>query len=228
MADLVRPGSYIRFMGTAGSRWVVSRQMRASGGIYLALKGHRMYLDPGPGALVRCTMAAPPIDVSKLEAVILTHSHIDHCNDVNIFIDAMTAGGFHQRGTLYAPRVCVEGENPVVLNYLRPFLDEIVITYPDSRYAFKDLEFRTSAPHQHGTDTSGVIFDVDGTHLAFLVDTKYFEDLPASYIGVDILVVYATFLNEPPHPSILHLSVDNVKDIVRAVKPKRVVLTHLG
>jgi phosphoribosyl 1,2-cyclic phosphodiesterase len=187
-----------------------------------------VYLDPGPGALVRCAQADPPIDLSQLEGIIITHSHIDHCSDVNIVIDAMTGGGFNKGGTLFAPHSCLEGENRVVMNYLRPFLDGIVTLEPSHAYHFGNLAFRTSIPHQHGTDTFGVTFDVDGTKLSFLVDTRYFPELPAAYLGSDVLVIYVTFLDTPPHPRILHLCVDDVKEIVRGAKPRKVILTHFG
>lgn len=220
--------NYIRFMGTAGSRWVVARQTRASGGVFLNLCGKRVYLDPGPGAIVRCAQADPPIDPSYLDGIILTHSHIDHCSDVNIMIDSMTGGGFNKGGTLFAPRQCLEGENRVVLSYLRPFLDAIVTIEPSRTYSLGELSFATSIPHDHGADTFGIAFDVAGKKLSFLVDTRYFEKLPAAYAGSDVLVIYVTFHEAPPHPRILHLCVNDVKEIVRGAKPGKIVLTHFG
>jgi len=220
--------NYIKFLGTAGSRWVVSKQTRASGGVYLQLSGKKVHLDPGPGALVRCAQAEPPIDPSFLDGIILTHSHIDHCCDVNIMIDAMTGGGFNKGGVLFAPRACLEGESRVVLSYLRPFLDEIVTIEPSQSYRLGDLGITTSIPHDHGIDTFGVTFDTDGRKVSFLVDTRYFPELPAAYAHADVLVVYVTFHDEPPHPKILHLCVNDVKEIVRIAKPKKVVMTHFG
>ena len=103
--------NYIRFMGTAGSRWVVAGQKRASGGVYLNLEGQRILMDPGPGALVRCAACDPPIDPTQLNGVVLTHGHIDHCSDVNIIIDAMTGGGFTRGGSFCAPGSCIDGED---------------------------------------------------------------------------------------------------------------------
>ena len=220
--------NYMKFLGTAGSRWVVARQLRASGGIYLQLNGTRIYLDPGPGALVRCAQSEPPIDPAKLQAVILTHSHIDHCNDVNILIDAMTGGGYNRGGALYAPLSCLEGEHAVVLRYLRHFLNSIVTLEPDRRYAFDNVVFHTSKPHDHGVDTFGITFDLDPLRLSFLVDTRYFEELPSFYRGTDILVVYVTFFEQPPHPGIMHLGLDDVRAIAREVRPRHLILTHFG
>jgi len=220
--------NFIKFLGTSGSRWVVARQLRASGGVYLSLCGRRLHLDPGPGALVRCAQAEPPIDPATTEAVIVTHSHIDHCGDVNILIDSMTGGGFNRGGTLFAPASCLEGENAVVMGYLRPFLDAIVPLEASREYTFGNLFFTTSAPHQHGVDTFGITFYVGQKKVGFLVDTRYFPELPAMYEGVDVLVIHVTFHEPPPHPRILHLGVDDVRAIVREARPEEVVLTHFG
>ncbi len=52
-----------------------------------------MHLDPGPGALVRATSAVPPCDPVKLDALLLSHKHLDHAGDINVMIEAMTTGG---------------------------------------------------------------------------------------------------------------------------------------
>ena len=44
----------IKFLGTAGARFVVTQQLRKSGGIWLSLDGTNVLIDPGPGSLVRC------------------------------------------------------------------------------------------------------------------------------------------------------------------------------
>ena len=42
------------FLGTAGGRMSVAKQLRASGGFWAVLGGTRIHVDPGPGALVHC------------------------------------------------------------------------------------------------------------------------------------------------------------------------------
>lgn len=84
----------ITFLGTAGARFVVARQFLASGGAWLSLGNTQILLDPGPGSLVQATRRK--LDPTKLEAIILSHRHLDHSGDINIMIEAMTYGFIFQ------------------------------------------------------------------------------------------------------------------------------------
>ena len=79
-------------MGTAGARFVVSKQLRSSAGTWCFLQGKNILIDPGPGTLSRCFTSRPGLDPEKLDAIILTHRHLDHSTDVNVLIEAMTRG----------------------------------------------------------------------------------------------------------------------------------------
>ncbi|HHT9154100.1 MAG TPA: hypothetical protein ACFYEM_11335, partial [Candidatus Hypogeohydataceae bacterium YC40] len=60
--------NFIKFLGTAGARFVVSTQLRASGGIWFSLDGVNIIGDPGPGCLVRCTSSRPKMNPARLNA----------------------------------------------------------------------------------------------------------------------------------------------------------------
>jgi len=221
-------GDCIKFLGTAGARFVVARQLRASAGVFIRMKGKSIILDPGPGALVRCAKSKPPVDLAKLDAIILSHAHIDHTNDVNILIDAMTDGGLKRRGVLFAPEDCVNGDDAVVLRYLRGYLDGIVVLEASQQYSIGDLSFSTSLRHRHPVETYGVIFDLYGKRVSFMVDTQYFPDLIESYRDSDILVV--NVVRNTPHESgqVMHLCIDDVKQVLSEIRPRKAVLTHFG
>jgi ribonuclease BN (tRNA processing enzyme) len=222
------PQEFIKFLGTAGARFVMARQLRSSAGTFLALKGQKVMLDPGPGTLLRCAASRPPIDATRLDAVILTHSHIDHSGDVNALLDAMTAGGLERRGRLFAPRECLEGEDAVVLRYLRAHLEEIVVLEASSDYAIGPLAFSTSVRHRHPAETYGIKFRRDGHTIAFLVDTERFDGLAEAYQDADVLVI--NVVRRAPHESgtVMHLTLDDARDIIAQVRPRKAVLTHFG
>jgi len=54
----------LKFIGTAGARFVVMKQLRASGGLWMSVKKTNLSIDPGPGALVRCLRCKPKISRS--------------------------------------------------------------------------------------------------------------------------------------------------------------------
>ena len=61
---------------------MVAHQFLASGGAWLSLGGTQILLDPGPGSLVQAIKRR--LDPSKLDAIILSHKHLDHSSDINI------------------------------------------------------------------------------------------------------------------------------------------------
>lgn len=133
--------SFIKFLGTADARFVVMKQLRASGGVWLSVGQTNLYIDPGPGALVRYLSSKPKMDPSTLDGILLTHKHLDHCGDVNVMIEAMTEGGFKKRGVLFAPRDALE-EDPVVLKYVMGYVDEIEVLKEGSNIKSETFGFR--------------------------------------------------------------------------------------
>ena len=222
------PGNLIKFLGTAGARLVMARQLRASGGVYLKLLGQQIVLDPGPGALVRMTHSRPPLDPTALQAVILSHKHIDHSNDANVLLDAMTAGGIRPGGVLMAPAECLEGTEAVILNYLKGFLTRIEFLEPEKEYLLGEIKIKTSCRHLHEAETYGLKFYLPGLVLGFMVDTKYFPELLESYRDVNLLVMNVLRVKEADSDYLFHLTVPEATTIIQELKPDRVYLTHFG
>ncbi len=212
------------FLGTAGARFVVSSQIRASGGIWLSLGKTNLYLDPGPGALVKCRSKRKKLDPADLDGIILSHRHLDHSSDVNIMIEAMTKGGFQKRGKIFAPAQALE-DDPVILRYVRDYLEEVVTLREGGDYQVGEVGFSTPIRHIHrGAETYGVNFNSPSCTISYIADTKFFPQLIEHYRG-ELLIINVVRLK----PSDLdHLCLEDAERIIVEVTPKVAVLTHFG
>ena len=218
--------AFLKFIGTAGARFVVMKQLRSSGGVWLSSEGTNLYMDPGPGALVRCLNSKPKMDPSTLDGILLTHKHLDHSSDINVMIEAMTEGGFKKRGVLFAPEDALE-KDPVVFHYVRSYLEKIEILRENSRYQVGRISFSTGPKHRHGVETYGINFRMAPHTVSFITDTRFFPELPDLYQG-EVLVIHVVRLKPIGDDPIDHLSVEDVKAIVKKARPKLTVLTHFG
>ena len=218
----------VRFLGTGGARFVVARQIRASGGMWLRFGDTQMHVDPGPGALVRALSAAPPCEPAQLDALLLSHKHLDHSNDINVMIEAMSQGGWKPRGTLLAPRDALEGE-PVVHPYAQRFVSGVsVLEERSGPYPINDVEIRTSIRHVHSVETYGLHFRYHGTTLSYLPCGRFFEGLIADYAAHAPDALIMNVLRFRDALDVDHLTFDDARRIIAGVKPKVVVMTHFG
>ncbi len=208
-------------MGVAGARFMVAKQIAASGGIYLEEGETRVALDPGPGAIVQ--YAKRKVDLTKLDAIVLSHRHLDHCNDVNVMIEAMTDGGFRPRGALYCPADALEGD-PVVLQYVRAFPREVVLLEPDMTHRVKELTFRTSPRHLHGAETYGFLFG-EPPRLGWVTDSGYYDGIAEQH-RAEVMLIHVVLLER--RPDLPHLCLEDAERIIREARPRLAVITHFG
>lgn len=218
------PRGFLKFLGTAGARFVMIKQLRASGGVWIFSQGANVLVDPGPGSLLRCAASRPKLDPSKLDGIILTHRHLDHSGDINVMIEAMTEGGFKKRGMVFCPSDAV-GDDPVILKYARAFPEKIEILEENSRYEVAGFKFQTSIRHIHPVLTYGLKFEIDKTSVSLLTDTRYFDGL-VDFYRTDILIISVVFF--APRPGIDHLSLPEAESLIKQIKPKKAILTHFG
>lgn len=215
---------FIKFLGTAGARFVMIKQLRASGGIWISCRGTNVLIDPGPGSIVRCAASRPKLDPTQLDGIILTHRHLDHSGDINVMIEAMTEGGFKKRGVVFCPKDAIE-ENPVILKHTRSFPERIEILEENKIYRVGEFEFQTSMKHIHPVETYGFKFKIKNTNISLLTDTKYFKEL-VDFYKTDILIICVVFFE--PRAGIDHLNLLDVESLLKDIRPKKAILTHFG
>ncbi|MBJ3761139.1 MBL fold metallo-hydrolase [Maribius pontilimi] len=165
--------------------------------------------------------------VGRLDGVLFTHSHADHCHGLDdlrmivfnmrarlpVWADAPTSEDLRARfGYAFETP---EGSNyPAILD-LNPIDGPITIMGPGGDITFRP--FRV----QHGSITA-LGFRIGG--LAYLPDVSAIpDDAWAALRDLDIWIVDA--LRRTPHPSHSHL--DNTLDWIARAAPKRAILTNM-
>jgi len=201
---------------------VVLNQLRHSGGFWLNLDGVNILQDPGPGSL--CMVHQQKLVPKNLDAIILSHRHIDHSNDVNVMTEAMTGGGFQPRGMLMVPPDCLNSD-PVVLKYVRPFVGITEITM-SMKFKIRDITLEFPIKTRHPVETFGTIYEFSSGRLGYLPDTEYFPGLAEAYKGVDYLIINVVRMKSDNR--IMHLNMAEARDLINKIRPKKAILTHFG
>ncbi len=167
--------------------------------------------------------------ISAIDAVIYTHSHLDHVAG----FDEMRAFCWSRKEPLplYASEFTLDvlrkmfgwafHDDNIHKGYIKPSPRKI--TAP---FAIADLHL-TPLPVLHGSvDTIGFLFETaTGKRFAYLPDVKSIpEETLLLMGGLDLLVIDS--LRDHPHST--HLSVAEALEISTRLSPARTLLTHLS
>lgn len=225
-----RESNFIKFLGTAGARFVVARQLRSSAGTWINIYGDNILVDPGPGTLVKCCSSRPKLCPEELKAIVLTHCHIDHSTDMNVMIEAMTDSGRHKNRIVIAPSEALSGE-PVILSYVRPYLSRIEMMSPGAEFEItSNIKIVTPIRHYHPVETYGLKIITPLGVISHIVDSAYFDGLMDAYAGSDLLILHVVRFEDKNdrEKGILHLTVADAQRIIGGIQPKFAILTHFG
>jgi ribonuclease BN (tRNA processing enzyme) len=219
----------ITFLGTGGARFMIISQTLASGGLWFNFSGTQILMDPGPGSIVQVTKRK--LNPEELSAIIVSHRHLDHSADVNVMTEAMTEGGFQKRGILFCPRDAIETDS-ILHSYLKKSLEGIEYLEAGKTYSVGNISFTAPVRHIHLVENYGLILKTKKHTIAYITDTRYFEELSSFYHG-DLLMLNLTFLKPRSTPSrpgapIDHLSMPDAERLIQEIKPKIAILTHFG
>jgi phosphoribosyl 1,2-cyclic phosphodiesterase len=222
------PPYHIRFLGTAGSRFSVFRQLRASGGIWISLDKEHWIVDPGPGSLVQIHQRVRHARPEDLEGVLLTHRHIDHSSDLNILTEAITGGGFSTKGHLLLPEDAVFNPEPVLFGYLRDKVEKITFWKEGCSFPLgNEGSVEGIRLIHHGVDCFG--FRAYHPHIGswgLISDTSFFPELCSFFKTCRLLIINVTLKESRSHLD--HLSIEEAHQIVAKVRPELALITHMG
>ena len=217
--------NFIKFLGTAGARFVMIKQLRSSGGIWINFNSQSILIDPGPGCIVRLADSRPRLNASNLDAVILTHRHLDHANDVNVMIEAMTDCWFNKKGILFVPQDALIKDS-VVLKHAQKFVKRIELLKPGKSYRVGAIKFKVPCRMKHPVETYSLTFNFNKDKVSFISDTQYYKGLASFFRGSNIIILNVVFLN--PRKDIQHLDLISAETLIKEINPQKAILTHFG
>lgn len=136
-----------------------------------------MYVDPGPGAVVRAHQMQ--LDLGSMDAVYISHGHLDHYAGAEGVVEAMCWAMYARRGYLLAPANVLKGEgilsyyhqgNAGYANYQGG--PQVVSLQPYQSVKIKDAVL-TPIPAYHTKNNFGFILDTGTMTIGYTSDTNY-------------------------------------------------------
>ncbi|MFH1408469.1 MAG: MBL fold metallo-hydrolase, partial [Nanoarchaeota archaeon] len=216
----------IIFLGTGGDAQVVGQQQRGSGGIMISVGENQLHIDPGPGSLIMAKACNQNIRLNT--AVMVTHNHLNHCNDVNQVIHAMTHGGLDKKGVLVSNRTLVEGSDdlqPFLTHFHRSCVEKSFIMTPGKRIGINDLEIEAISAFHSDPHAVGYRIFAPSFSVCYTGDTEYHENL-GRYCHADVLILNVRFPRDMKEKG--HLCTEDAAKLVKEAKPKLAIITHFG
>lgn len=198
------------------------RNARLRTSILVESAGKRMLVDCGPDLRQQLLNA----QVNRLEGVIVTHTHGDHCHGIDELRPVSQAVGgpipMHARRDVLDELDTRFAYVFAQSDFYRPIATAVELadelTFGDARARFVD--------QPHGGPTSlGVRFDEHDKSVAYAIDfNELSDDMAALYQESDVWI--ADCLTRKPHPTHMHL--DGLLGLARDLRVGQLYLVHMG
>lgn len=217
----------IIFLGTAGDTTVMSKQLRASGGIILQVEGVQFHLDPGPGALVKAKDYG--VNVHHTTVVAVSNDALIRCNDINAVIDAMTHGGLEHRGLVLGSKSLIQGteeNHPLLTKWHRQLAEKVVSLEKNHKIGLELVEINTLSTSSDDPHAVGFKFFSPKMTVSYTGDTEISSQLVEELQGTDVLIMNVRYPGSTHVGK--HLDSNAAMTIISAVKPKLAILAHFG
>lgn len=201
------------------------RDRRRRSGLYVRSGDTAFVVDTPPEFRLACV----ELGVVKVDAVVLTHAHMDHVAGFDDIRRFNTLNG-QKAMNCYAAAETVEsmkhmfpyiGAKPNANGLFRP----MIVFRPVSRAFRIGCVKVTPLPVEHGgTRTNGYMFETDGCRAVYISDCCALPDRVCNAIrGVDVLVLDC--LRERFHPT--HLNLEKSLEYMRRIGPRRGYFVHM-
>lgn len=204
-----------------GANGTFPRPGGACSGYLLERGGRFVLVDCGNGVLSRLQLFCP---IERLEAIVVSHLHDDHCGDLRILKYAVETkralGAMDRRMPLYMP----SSPESAVRDIDYPAAFELRSIDGGTRLDVAGLGFRF-APMRHSVETYAMEISWGGKRLVYSADTTLHEGLIAFAAGADVLLCEATTARRGA-VVLPHMTAGEAGYAAREAGALRLMLTH--
>jgi len=190
------------------------------------VEGFRLLLDFGTGSLSALQRYA---GLMAIDAVLLTHLHPDHVLDAcsYVVVRRYAPDGPHPPIPMYAPAGAPDRLAAAYSAEQSP-LDDVYTFYGLQPGTFPIGPFSVTVDRvNHPVETYGVRLAHRDAVIAYSADTGPCDALVRLAQGADLFLCEASYLDDEPHPSDLHLTGREAGEAATKAGVGRLLLTHL-
>lgn len=189
--------------------------------------GSRILLDLGNGSLGHLQRYT---DIYDIDAVLLSHLHVDHCIDLCSYYVARKyhPDGAHKRIPVFGPSGTADRMAAAYGLTSRPGMhDEFnFIRHQADRTEIGPFTVETIRV-AHPVETYAIKVTAGGRSVVYSGDTGPTEALVELATGADLALFEASFVERADNPTDLHLTGGQAADHAKRAGVDRLVLTHL-
>lgn len=214
-----------------GSGSTVPHARRTSSAYWLETSGGNILLDAAATAPSRA--AACGVDWPNLDAIWISHFHMDHCGGLGPLLAGFKHAPEMRSRTkslrIVGPRglrALLERLNGVN-NYRleeQPFPVEVIELSELEKFEILPGVEAVALDTLHTDESHALHIRDSETTLVYSADTGFDKRLVAFGRNVDLLILECTFLRDKPVEK--HLELAEAMFLINAAKPKRAMLTH--
>ena len=215
----------------SGCSWNTAR--RASAGYWLETTGGSLILDISASVPLR--LAEANLDWANLDAIWVSHFHLDHCGGLAPFLFGTKYAPETQKRTQPLKIFGAAGVNNLLQTFdqagdynlfQQPFPVEIVEVAPGQEFELLPNVAATTFSTTHTTESLAIrLTDANGKSFVYTSDTGFDSALGDFARHTDLFLVECSYCREKAYE--LHLNLAEVVELVRLAEPRQTIIGHL-